>query len=219
MPCIIHFELHHLRPPFQLTEREYPLGEAEGKSGCVGGSPEQLRGLSSPPRAVGQDRWWGPQNPELQLPVSSVLQHGGHLQGWLASEGPSASRHLNVKWGVCLLGALFGPFPGVLPSTAKGDSCLGGKGGQQQEWADGPLGSGRKELTSKGVTLLLYQTGHWSKRLLKCQSRGRGWHRAPSLLSRHRSRPTPPLQRSHHSLVRLLPGSCIRMDFMVLRFM
>jgi hypothetical protein len=80
---------------------------------------------------MGQDRW-GSQNPGLHLPAPSIPQHGGHLQGWLASEGPSAW-HLNVKWGMCqphgsskcFLGALFGPFPGVLPSTAEEDSCLG----------------------------------------------------------------------------------------------
>lgn len=83
MLCIIRFELRHLRPPFQLTEREYLEGEAEGKPGAWEAAPEQLRGLSSPSRTVGQDRWWGPQNPALHLPASSVPQHGGHLQGWL----------------------------------------------------------------------------------------------------------------------------------------
>lgn len=104
-------------------EREYLEGEAEEKPRGMGGSPEQRRGLRSPHRTVGQDRMVGASEPSTATACTNSITSRATSRAPLAP-----ARHLNAKWGhvstlgssKALLGALSGPFPGVLPSTAKG---------------------------------------------------------------------------------------------------
>lgn len=88
---------------------------------------------------------------------------------------------------------------------------------------DGPMGPwvcGRKELTSKGVTLLLYQNRALEQTLVKCQSHGQGWHPAPPPSSADTGAGLPHLSSVPTTFLSVcFQGSCIRMAFMVLRFM